>query len=194
METATLLAAGWTAGLNAYLTVLILGVSGRLGWAPTPASLQQTWVLAVCAVLFVGEFVIDKIPFADSAWDVLHTLVRPAVAAAVGAAAAGSASLGQPTASLFAAGLALIAHLSKATTRLAINVSPEPATNIVASLTEDTTVAAVVALALARPRLAATVALVLAVLFAGVAISLFSLARGALRRLRRRRTPRSRRP
>lgn len=185
METATLVAAGWTSGINAYLTVLVLGLAGRFGWADTPASLQRPWVLAVCGALFLVEFVVDKIPLLDSAWDSVHTFIRPAVAAMVGAAATQTA-LHQPAASLVAAGLALTAHASKASTRLAINVSPEPFTNIVASFTEDGVVLGVVALALARPRLAAVVALLAMVLFLAVALALLSLARKGVRALRRR--------
>lgn len=185
VETAMVVVAGWCSGINAYLTLLLLGVAGRLGWAEVPATLERPAVLAVAAVLFAVEFVVDKVPLADTAWDALHTLVRPSVAAAVGAASA-SAALEQPWASLLAAGLALTAHLSKASTRLAINLSPEPASNVVASLGEDAVVAAVVALALARPRLAATVALVLMVVFAAVAVALLALARRGLRAVRRR--------
>lgn len=185
-----LVAAGWCSGINAYLTVLLLGIGGRLGWAETPESLQRPWVLATCAALFAVEFVVDKIPLLDSAWDALHTLVRPSVAAAVGAAAAAAgtdAALGQPWASLLAAALALTAHLSKASSRLAINLSPEPATNVAASLGEDIVVAGVVGLALANPELAAIVAVVLLVVFAAVGLALLSLARRALRAIRRRR-------
>lgn len=183
METATLVAAGWTSGINAYLTVLVLGVAGRAGWADTPASLQTTKVLILAAVLFAIEFVVDKIPLADTAWDVLHTAIRPSVAAAVGAATAG-ATLGQPQASLLAASLALVAHLSKTTTRMAINASPEPFSNAIASFSEDGIVAVLVVLALARPRLAAALALLAMVAFAVVGVALFTVARkgfGALR-------------
>jgi fumarate reductase subunit D len=187
METAVLIVAGWTAGINAYLTVLLLGLAGRLGWIDAPPQVERPLVLAVCGVAFMLELVADKLPLFDSAWDLVHTLIRPGVAAAVGAAAATvpGATLDRPTAALLTGGLALVAHLSKASTRLAINVSPEPLTNLAASLTEDAVVTGLLALALARPGLAAVVALVLMVMFAIVGIALFSLARRGLRSLRR---------
>lgn len=197
METALLIVAGWTSGINAYLTVLIIGLGGRLGWVDTPPSLEQTWVLALAALAFVLEFVADKLPLFDSAWDLVHTLIRPSVAAAVGVAAAGvpGATLSRPQAAALAAGLALVAHLSKATTRLALNVSPEPLTNVAASFTEDAVVGGLMALALARPRLAAVVALVAMVLFALVALALISVARRGVRFLLRQiRGPRLARP
>lgn len=184
METAALVAASFGAGVNAYLTVLLLGVGGRLGWADTPESLQRPSVMAVDAILFAVEFVVDKVPLLDSAWDLLHTLVRPSVGAALGAAIAG-AELGQPQASILAAALALSAHVGKASTRLAINASPEPFTNIAASLLEDGFVAGVVSLAMFRPRLAAAVAVV--ALAGALVASWFALrlARRGWRRLRR---------
>ncbi len=183
METALLIVAGWTSGINAYLTVLIIGLGGRLGWIDTPPSLESTWVLALAGVAFGLEFVADKLPLFDSAWDLAHTLIRPSVAAAVGVAAAGvpGATLSRPQAAALTAGLALVAHMSKATTRLAINVSPEPLTNLTASVTEDAVVGGLMALALARPRLAAVMALVAMVLFAVVALALISVARRGIR-------------
>jgi hypothetical protein len=183
METATLIAAGWCSGLNAYLTVLILGVAGRFGWADTPAALHRPWVLALAAVMFAVEFVVDKVPVLDSAWDVVHTAVRPAVAAAIGASMAG-VHLGQPEASLLAAGLALTGHATKATTRLAINLSPEPLTNIVASASEDGLVATLVVLALAAPEVAAVLtvaALVIGLIVAFVLLKVAVKGVGAVR-------------
>ena len=150
MESIALVAAGWASGLNAYLTLLILGVAGRAGWAETPHDLQQTWVLAAAGVAFVIEFVIDKVPILDSLWDLGHTFIRPVVGGLTGAAIAG-AQLGRPAAFALAAGLALIGHLTKTTSRLAINMSPEPFTNILASFAEDGLVGILVALAMAYP-------------------------------------------
>ncbi|MGB8858867.1 MAG: DUF4126 domain-containing protein [Ilumatobacteraceae bacterium] len=185
MESIALVAAGWASGLNAYLTVLILGVSGRLGWAQTPASLQQSWVLVVAGVMFALEFVIDKVPLVDSLWDTAHTVVRPVVGGLTGAAIAG-AQLGRPAAFALAAGLALIGHLTKAGSRLAINMSPEPFTNILASFTEDGIVAALVPLAIAHPKIAAVVAIVLAALGVFVVVLVWRLVRTGWRRVRRR--------
>lgn len=185
VETATLIAAGWCSGINAYLTVLLLGLAGRFGWADTPLSLQRPWVLIAAGVLFAIEFVVDKVPVLDSLWDVAHTLVRPGVAAAVGTALAG-AELGRPQAAILAGGLALTGHASKATTRLAINMSPEPFTNIIASVSEDGLVATLVSLAMASPRVAAAITVAVMAIGVVVAVSLFTVARRGYRVLRRR--------
>ncbi len=183
MESIALVAAGWASGLNAYLTLLILGVAGRAGWAETPHDLQQTWVLAAAGVAFVIEFVIDKVPILDSLWDVGHTFIRPVVGGLTGAAIAG-AQLGRPAAFALAAGLALIGHLTKTTSRLAINMSPEPLTNILASVAEDGLVAVLVALAMAYPKTATVIAVLAAVIGVLVAILLWKFAKRGLRRVR----------
>ena len=183
MESIALVAAGWASGLNAYLSLLILGVAGRAGWAETPHDLQQTWVLAAAGVAFVIEFVIDKVPILDSLWDLGHTFIRPVVGGLTGAAIAG-AQLGRPAAFALAAGLALIGHLTKTTSRLAINMSPEPLTNILASVAEDGLVAVLVALAMAYPKTATVIAVLAAVIGVLVAILLWKFAKRGLRRVR----------
>jgi hypothetical protein len=184
MESITLIGAGWASGVNAYLTVLILGLSGRFGWADTPASIQRPWVLVAAGALFAVEFVVDKIPLLDSAWDTIHTLVRPLVGGMLGTAIAG-AEWGRPQAFALAAGLALTGHAAKATSRLAINMSPEPLTNIVASFGEDGVVSGVVALALAYPKIAAVVGALASVVSVVTAFALFRVARRGWRRVRR---------
>ncbi len=183
MESIALVAAGWASGLNAYLTVLILGASGRLGWADTPASLQTNWVLGAAGVAFAIEFVIDKLPLLDSVWDLVHTFIRPVIGGLTGAAIA-AGQLGRPAAFALAGGLALIGHLTKATSRLAINMSPEPLTNIIASFAEDGVVSGLVALAMVYPRIAAVSATVAAVVGVIIALLLWKLARRGLRRVR----------
>lgn len=188
MQEATLLVAGWTTGINAYLTLLLLGLAGRLDLAETPPLLQRPVVLVVLAVLFGLEFVIDKVPLLDSAWDVLHTAVRPTVGTLVGVAAAGADTdfaLSGPLAGVLTGGLALAGHLTKASTRLAINTSPEPFTNVAASLIEDGLVATLVVLALWQPRLAAVLALLAASTGLVLAVALLALARRGYRRVRR---------
>lgn len=183
MESIALVAAGWSSGLNSYLTVLILGVSGRLGWAETPTSLQETWVLVAAGVAFALEFVIDKIPLLDSLWDLAHTFIRPVVGGMTGAAIAG-AQLGRPAAFALAAGLALLGHATKATSRMAINMSPEPFTNMLASFAEDGIVGVLSALAMAYPKVAAVTAGVAAIVGALIAVALWKLARRGWRRVR----------
>jgi hypothetical protein len=183
VETASLVAAGWASGVNAYLTVLALAIAGRAGWADVPDSIERPWVIAAAAVMFAIEFVVDKVALLDSAWDVAHTLVRPTVGAALGVAIAG-ADLGGWEASLLAGSLALVGHTAKATTRLTINMSPEPATNVVVSVAEDGIVTALVVLAITRPRLAAVLAIVATIVSIVVVIVLVRVLRRGWRRLR----------
>ena len=183
MESIALVAAGWSSGLNAYLTVLILGASGRLGWADTPLSLQTNLVLGAAGAAFVVDFIVDKIPLLDSVWDLVHTFIRPVIGGLTGAAIA-AGQLGRPAAFAVAGGLALIGHLTKTTSRLAINMSPEPLTNVLASFAEDGVVSALVALAMTYPRIAAVSATVAAIVGVIIAFLLWRLARRGLRRVR----------
>lgn len=135
-------------GLNIYLATALAGIAVRAGWLDTslyPALdfLGHPALLAVSLVLFAVEFITDKIPWVDSLWDLVHTAIRPLGAAAVAWAIAGAAGL--ETASTLAitgvAGfIALCTHLTKSGVRLLINASPEPVTNILASLAEDVSV------------------------------------------------------
>ena len=184
MEPVTWVAASWASGLNAYLTVLILGVSGRLDWIDAPRTIEKPWVLAVAGVMFAVEFFADKVPLVDSAWDLAHSFVRPLIGGWLGMAFA-SAELGRVPAFAAAAGLALVGHLTKSSTRLAINLSPEPVTNVIASFAEDGIVGALVALAMADPRVAAIVAVVLAVIGIVLVLLIWRFVRRGWRRLTR---------
>ena len=143
--------------------------------------LQRTDVLIASAVLVAIEFVADKIPFVDSAWDSVHTVVRPAIGGVFGALLAGDAStLGQAVAAGGTGGIALASHLSKGGIRLAVNALPEPVTNVAVSLTEDGAVAGVSLLAWEHPWIAAVIALVLLVAGASLAVFLVSRLRRGL--------------
>jgi hypothetical protein len=190
MESVALVALGWTSGINAYLTVLMLGVAGRFGWAETPDAFQRPWVLAATGALFAVEFIVDKVPYLDSAWDTVHTAIRPVIGALVGVQLA-QGDLGSLSAALAGGGLALLGHGTKSTTRLAINASPEPFTNVVASVTEDGLVATLVVLSLTHPRVAAAAAGVAIVIGLIVAVVLWRLVRRGWRRLLQRRQDRS---
>jgi hypothetical protein len=156
-------ASGWASGLNLYGTALLLGLAGRLGWADTPEPLQSTAFLVVAALLYVVEFVVDKVPWADSAWDAVHTVVRPIGGALLGVALAHDAGSSEVLAALTSGGFSLTAHSAKATTRAMANTSPEPFSNIALSFAEDGIAAAMVALALAYPVIAGAVAVVAAI-------------------------------
>ncbi len=149
------------AGVNLYLTVLLTGALVRFDWIKLADSYQNLevlghpMVLAVAGVLFVLEFFADKIPWVDSLWDSVHTVIRP-----VGGTLLGLQALGeiQPwmavIAGLLAGGAALTTHSAKASTRLLINHSPEPFSNVAMSFTEDIAVAGGAFLVLMKPAIA----------------------------------------
>ncbi|MEU2772308.1 DUF4126 domain-containing protein [Streptomyces sp. NPDC007162] len=179
---------GWASGINAYAVVLLLGVFGATGLSDdVPATLQRPEVLIVAGVLFLCEAVADKIPYVDSVWDSVHTVIRPVAGAWVGALLAGhSGSVNDVVAGLVGGSTALASHTVKAGTRMAVNASPEPFSNIVLSLAEDLGVGAIVAFAMFHPLAAAIVAAVL--LAAGLVVLVFLVSR--IRRFRRRRAQR----
>lgn len=184
---------GWASGVNLYLVAGLLGGAGRLGWLDVPDVLTRTDVLTVAAVMFLLEFVADKIPFLDSAWDVAHTAIRPIGAALIGYALGGeNADWQQLSGSALSGGLALASHAAKATARAAINTSPEPVSNVITSVTEDGLVVGVVALATAAPIIAIVVVSVLLVAGTAAAVGLASLARRGRRRMRARKAARQR--
>jgi hypothetical protein len=154
---------GWASGVNCYLVVLVLGIADRVGDpSGIPEALGRWDVLAVAAFLYAMEFVADKIPYVDSTWDVISTAIRPTAGAVVGVLLAGDAgSLDQAVLGAVGGGTALASHLVKAGTRLAINTSPEPVTNITASVAEDLTVLGLVWFAVENPLVAAAIAGVL---------------------------------
>ncbi|MFE0732360.1 DUF4126 domain-containing protein [Streptomyces antibioticus] len=179
---------GWASGVNAYAVVLLLGLFGAAGLTDeVPETLQRPEVLIVAGVLFLCEAVADKIPYVDSAWDTVHTLIRPAAGAWIGAVLAGqSGSLSDAAAGVLGGTTALASHAVKAGTRMAVNTSPEPFSNVVVSLAEDLGVAGIVTFALFQPVAAAVIAGVL--LVAGLVILFFLISR--IRRFLRRRAQR----
>ncbi|MEU5807023.1 DUF4126 domain-containing protein [Streptomyces sp. NPDC047718] len=180
---------GWASGINAYAVVLLLGLFGAAGLTDeVPASLQRTDVLVVAGVLFLCEAVADKIPYVDSVWDAVHTVVRPVAGAVVGALLAGqSGSLPELAAGAIGGSTALASHAVKAGTRMAVNTSPEPVSNLVLSTAEDLGVAAVVTLAVFHPVAAAVTAAVLLAVGLAVLVLLWSRIRRFLRRRAQRR-------
>ncbi|MBT2366538.1 DUF4126 domain-containing protein [Streptomyces sp. ISL-10] len=180
---------GWASGINAYAVVLLFGVFGATGLSEeVPEALQRTDVLVAAGVLFLCEAVADKIPYVDSIWDSVHTVVRPVAGAVVAALLAGeSGSLPELAAGAVGGSTALLSHLVKAGTRMAINTSPEPFSNVGVSLAEDLGVAGVITFAVFHPVAAAVVAGTLLVL--GIAVVAFLATR--IRRFLRRRAQRS---
>ena len=149
----------FAAGINLYATVAILGLATRYGWVDLPAQYRvfdNNWIIGLAIVLYVVEFIADKIPWVDTIWDGIHTVIRPVGGALIAVASIGQA---QPTvlalAALAGALLATSTHVAKASTRAIANTSPEPFSNWTLSLAEDGFVLALGFLALTHP-LAAT--------------------------------------
>jgi hypothetical protein len=179
------IANGWASGISAYGVLLIAGILGRVDYADTPDALQRTDVMIFVGVLFAVEFFADKIPYIDSIWDSVHTVIRPLIAAVLGVLIAGDAgSLDQAVAASSSGVTALLSHLAKGGLRLAVNTSPEPVTNIGTSLAEDGAVVGVTLLAWQFPWAAASVSLVLLVIGLTLAFLLLSRIRRGWVRLR----------
>ena len=187
-------AMGWASGMRLYAVVFLTGAAGYLGWIPLPAGLQllqHPVVLGASFLLFVIEFVADKVPGVDSLWDAVHTFIRVPAGAALaagvfsgfgGADAPGAWSL---VAALIGGTLAATAHTAKSTTRAAANTSPEPFSNIGLSLLGDIAAPAMLWLAWEHaawfwPVLAVAVVVALVLI-----VVLFRFLRGLWRRFTR---------
>ena len=183
------LGASWVSGINLYATVATLGLLSRLANLKLPGELDvltSWWVIGVALLLFVIEFIADKIQVVDSVWDVIHTFIRIPAGAVLAATAFGDFDKSiQVIALLVGGGLALSSHGTKAAARAVIKTSPEPVSNIVVSLLEDVLVIVAVVLAVFLP------VLVFFVIGAGLAFSIWILPRvikffqGVGRRIRR---------
>lgn len=159
MDTAQLIALagalGWASGVRLYLVVLLTGLAGFMGWIQLPQGLHllaHPVVLGASGFMVFVEFFADKIPGLDSLWDVVHTMIRIPAGAALAAGVFGADSgLMALVAALMGGTLAATSHAAKATSRAAINTSPEPFTNVGASLLEDGLVPLGLWLAIAHP-------------------------------------------
>lgn len=180
-------ASGWASGINAYATVLILGLIGRYAHEPSvPAAFERTDVLIVMGVLALLELVADKIPYVDSVWDTISTLIRPVAGALIGALIGGAhGSLVSITLASVGGVSALLSHLSKTGIRMAINTSPEPASNVANSVGNDVSVATVASLAVLHPIAAAVCAAILLVIGLTLFALLYSRIRKGYRSVRR---------
>jgi hypothetical protein len=154
----------FAAGLNLYATVAILGLASRYGWVALPPQYQvfdNNWIIGTALVLYVVEFIADKIPWVDSVWDAVHTVIRPIGGAVIAVATLGDASPAtEAMVALLGGALAASTHFSKAGTRVMANASPEPFTNWFLSIGEDLFVVGLGALALKYPAAAAIVVIV----------------------------------
>lgn len=182
---------GVASGVNAYAAVLVLGLAGRFGHvAAVPGALETTPVLVAAAVLFFGQFVAGKVPVLDSAWDVVHTVLRPVVGGAIGVVVAQHGHANTATtvaAAALGGGTALTSHVVKTGTRMGINASPEPVSNIIASILEDLGVVGLVSWAVFHP---VPAAIVTGVILIGGIVLVVLLARRIRRAWRRRKEAR----
>ncbi len=189
MEAAIPLAftAAWASGINPYLLVFLMGILGRITELDVPVAFERVDVLLVFGVLVVIDAIADKIMWLDSAWDVFNTAIRP-VAGGVVALLIASPTVDLPSAVIAAGGgiVALITHFAKATTRLAVTASPEPASNVVVSVAEDAAIVGVVITAIFNPWIAAAIAAALFTAAVVVALALAGTARAAMRKRRQR--------
>ena len=163
------LGSAWTSGINLYATVTVLGMLQKFGAAKLPGGLDvldNWWIIGVAGGLYLVEFFADKIPYVDSVWDVVHTFIRVPAGAVVAYAATNhmDASIYIPAA-LVGGGLALSSHGTKTALRVGANLSPEPVSNWVLSLSEDVVAFAGVFLAVFAPMAIASILVLFVLLF-----------------------------
>src|SRR5215472_12477173 len=179
---------GFSSGLSLYATVATLGLLQRFGIVHLPQPLQAVahpWVLGIAVALYLVEFFADKIPFVDTLWDSIHTLIRPPAAALLAyASAGGAAPEWRWGAALLAAGVALTSHGTKASARAAVNVSPEPFSNWALSFGEDLLAVWLSWFASAHPLATIVVVALLVALCVFLLFHLFRFARRAFRQMR----------
>jgi len=174
------------AGWRLYLVTFAVGLAMRLGWIALPEQLHafdvlaSSWLIGIAGVGALAEFFADKVPWVDSAWDAVHSLVRPVGGALLSMAIIDGGDPGWQVGSLLLGGsAAFVAHAGKAGARTLINASPEPFSNIAVSTGEDVATAGLLALAIAHPVSAAVIAIALVLLSLWLVIA----ARRALKRL-----------
>ena len=176
----------FTSGINLYATVAVLGLCSRYQLVTLPDQFRafgHPAVIGIALTMYAIEFVADKVPWVDSLWDAVHTVVRPVGGALVALTALGGASSElQTTMALLGGSLAAATHVTKSGTRAVVNTSPEPFSNWFLSLGEDIFVVTFSYVALQHPIAALAV---VAVLLAVIAVFASVLIRAIRRRFRR---------
>jgi len=159
------------AGWRLYLVTFAVGLAMKLGWVALPDQLHtldvlaNNWIIGIAAAGALAEFFADKVPWVDSAWDAVHSVIRPIGGALLSMAIIDGADPAWQVGSfLLGGGAALLAHASKAGARAIVNASPEPFSNIAVSTTEDVATAGLLGLAIANPIVAALIAIILVLL------------------------------
>ena len=191
LDTASLLAIaaalGWASGLRLYAVVFLTGIAGFVGWVDLPSGLkllQSPVMLGASGLMLVVEFFADKIPGIDTLWDLIHTVVRIPAGAALAAAVFGAdQSSWAMAAALLGGTLAATSHVAKATTRAALNTSPEPFSNLAMSLLGDSVVPASLWLSWAHPMVFFAALAVAVVVMIGLIWVLAKFLRGLARRV-----------
>ena len=181
--------AGWVSGINLYAAVATLGLLGRFSDLRLPGELEvltSWWIIGIAGTLYVIEFFADKIPYLDSTWDAIHTFIRIPAGAVLAATAFGDFDRSvQVVALLLGGGLALSAHGTKASARAAINLSPEPVSNVVVSIAEDILAVGAILLSIFLPVVLIGLVIFFVVVSIFVIPRMISLLLGTARRLRR---------
>ena len=159
------------AGWRLYLVTFAVGLAMKLGWVALPDQLHtldvlaNNWIIGIAAAGALAEFFADKVPWVDSAWDAVHSVIRPIGGALLSMAIIDGADPAWQVGSfLLGGGAALLAHAGKAGARAIVNASPEPFSNIAVSTTEDVATAGLLGLAIANPIVAALIAIMLVLL------------------------------
>jgi len=184
---------GFASGIRLYAVLLVVGLVGYAGWVELPAGLQvlaHPWVIGAAALMFAVEFFADKIPAVDSLWDAAHTFIRIPAGAALAAGVFGVGTAAGPDHAAWAMVMAIVggtlaatSHFTKAGVRAAVNTSPEPVSNVVASTAEDVLVGGLLALVLAYPLVALGVVIALAAIAAWLLPRLLRFIKRVLARL-----------
>ena len=174
------------AGWRLYLVTFAVGLAMRFGWIALPQQLHaldvlaNNWIIGIAALGTLAEFFADKIAWVDSAWDTVHSIIRPVGGALLSMAIIdGGDPAWQVGSLLLGGGAALVAHAGKAGARALVNASPEPFSNIAVSTGEDVATAGLLGLAIANPVAAAIIAVILVMLSLWLVLS----ARRLLRRV-----------
>jgi hypothetical protein len=186
LAASTSLLAGW----RLYLVTFVTGLGMKFGFIALPDQLQgldvlaSNWVLAAAGVGTFAEFFADKIAWVDSAWDAIHSVIRPLGGALLSLAIVDSGETGWQVASfLLGGGAAFVAHAGKAGARTIINASPEPFSNVIVSTAEDVATGGLLALAIANPIAAALIALILVVLSVWLVVAARRVFRSVIDRI-----------
>lgn len=181
---AFLIAQGWASGISTWGVLVATGVADEAGWVDAPGALGSPALLAVASVFLAIEVVADKVAYVDSVSDAIQTLIRPVAGAAI-AAEWGSADeqISTELAAVIGGGSATVSHFAKMGLRGALNLSPEPFSNVAISSTEDVAGLTVITLAFSYPWLALAVVLLLLALTIVAIVAAVRLYRRAAERI-----------